>query len=72
MTFSLIHATDFADRTSTRSSPLKAGSAFLQTVTYIPLCSAWREEWTAVGERPHGFAVKPTVGFTSASRWTRL
>ncbi len=66
LTFSLIHATDFADRTDRNIvPPLKAGAAVL----------ADRYVYTAFGRdgargcdpewvrEVHGFAVKPTVGF---------
>ena len=66
MTFSLIHATDFADRTEHQIvSPLKAGSVvladrYIYTAFARDVARGVNREWVRGLYR---FAVKPTVGF---------
>jgi dTMP kinase len=66
MTFSLIHATDFADRTEHQIiPPLKAGSVvladrYVYTAFARDVGRGVNPEWV---RGLYGFAVKPTVGF---------
>ena len=66
MTFSLIHATDFADRTEHQIiPPLKAGSVvladrYIYTAFARDVARGVDREWV---RGLYGFAVKPTVGF---------
>ncbi len=66
MTFSLIHATDFADRTEHQIiPPLKAGSVvladrYMYTAFARDAARGVSPEWV---RSLYGFAVKPTVGF---------
>jgi dTMP kinase len=66
MTFSLIHATDFADRTEHQIiPPLKAGSVvladrYIYTAFARDVARGVNREWV---RSLYGFAVKPTVGF---------
>lgn len=66
MTFSLIHATDFADRTEHQIiPPLKAGSVvladrYVYTAFARDVARGVNREWV---RSLYGFAVKPTVGF---------
>lgn len=66
MTFSLIHATDFADRTEHQIiPPLKAGSVvladrYVYTAFARDVARGVNPEWV---RGLYGFAVKPTVGF---------
>jgi dTMP kinase len=66
MTFSLIHATDFADRTEHQIiPPLKAGSVvladrYVYTAFARDVARGVNREWV---RGLYGFAVKPTVGF---------
>jgi dTMP kinase len=66
MTFSLIHATDFADRTEHQIiSPLKAGSVvladrYMYTAFARDVARGVDREWV---RGLYGFAVKPTVAF---------
>jgi dTMP kinase len=66
MTFSLIHATDFADRTEHQIiPPLKAGSVvladrYMYTAFARDVARGVNREWV---RSLYGFAVKPTVGF---------
>jgi dTMP kinase len=66
MTFSLIHATDFADRTEHQIiPPLKAGSVvladrYIYTAFARDVARGVNPEWV---RSLYGFAVKPTVGF---------
>jgi dTMP kinase len=66
MTFSLIHATDFADRTEHQIiPPLKAGSVvladrYVYTAFARDVARGVDHEWV---RSLYGFAVKPTVGF---------
>ena len=66
MTFSLIHATDFADRTEHQIiPPLKAGSVvladrYIYTAFARDVARGVSREWV---RDLYGFAVKPTVGF---------
>ncbi len=66
MTFSLIHATDFADRTEHQIiPPLKAGSVvladrYMYTAFARDVARGVDPEWV---RGLYGFAVKPTVGF---------
>jgi dTMP kinase len=66
MTFSLIHATDFADRAEHQIiPPLKAGSVvladrYMYTAFARDVARGVNREWV---RNLYGFAVKPTVGF---------
>jgi len=66
LTFSLIHATDFADRTDRNIvPPLKAGAAvladrYVYTAFGRDVARGCDPEWV---REVYGFAVKPTVGF---------
>lgn len=66
MTFSLIHATDFADRTEHHIiPPLKAGSVvladrYIYTAFARDVARGVNRDWV---RQLYGFAVKPTVGF---------
>ncbi len=66
MTFSLIHATDFADRTEHQIiPPLKAGSVvladrYVYTAFARDAARGVSPEWV---RSLYGFAVKPTIGF---------
>ena len=66
MTFSLIHATDFADRTEHQIiSPLKAGSVvladrYIYTAFARDVARGVNRDWV---RSLYGFAVRPTVGF---------
>jgi dTMP kinase len=66
MTFSLIHATDFADRTEHQIvPPLKAGSVvladrYMYTAFARDATRGVNREWV---RELYGFAVKPTVAF---------
>jgi dTMP kinase len=66
MTFSLIHATDFADRTEHQIiPPLKAGSVvladrYIYTAFARDVARGVDRDWV---RSLYGFAVKPTVGF---------
>jgi len=66
MTFSLIHATDFADRTEHHIiPPLKAGSVvladrYIYTAFARDVARGVNQDWV---RQLYGFAVKPTVGF---------
>ncbi|MGE5820768.1 MAG: dTMP kinase [Deltaproteobacteria bacterium] len=66
MTFSLIHATDFADRTEHQIiPPLKAGSVvladrYIYTAFARDVARGVDPEWV---RSLYGFAVKPTIGF---------
>jgi dTMP kinase len=66
MTFSLIHATDFADRTEHRIiPPLKAGSVvladrYIYTAFARDVARGVDRNWV---RSLYGFAFKPTVGF---------
>ena len=66
MTFSLIHATDFADRTEHQIIPsLKAGSVvladrYIYTAFARDVARGVDREWV---RGLYGFAVEPTVGF---------
>lgn len=66
MTFSLIHATDFADRTEHQIiPPLKAGAVvladrYIYTAFARDVSRGVNRDWV---RKLYGFAVKPTVGF---------
>lgn len=66
MTFSLIHATDFADRTEHQIiPPLKAGAVvladrYIYTAFARDVARGVNPEWL---RKLYAFAVKPTVGF---------